>query len=471
MSVTVIVCGDRPHIAADVVDAVVVNGFCKNPGQIHDLDVSWDKVVAVVHRDQYHLPDVQKALRSVDVEPLGAQVLSVRAESDRTALGITVAGLRARAEEYTHAAPEHAKPVFAREVTRRAFLKPPVPAYVSAPRVDHAVCAADNGCRACVDVCPQGAYRWQAGRIAYDKDACIPCGRCVTTCPTGAIENPAVTPAMLSAQVRALIGASEGIIGIRFVCSRGRIDAKEGWTDVSVPCTSMVPGSWLLACLLIGAGAAHAVRCSESGCPLDLDASAIHANDLAHAVLAETGLDPSMVVGEFVHEPLVCDSLDDPFGRGQAADVMLALAAIADTDINVRHPAANTGVVQIDPLSCTLCGQCAKTCPTDSLVEIYDDTTVMISFDARTCVNCTQCVSACPEIRRGAISVAGHIDVALMAAGRHTLNQGAVAMCEVCGSAIAPATMMSRIGDLLGDDFEATMSMLENRCLDCRGRR
>jgi ferredoxin len=471
MSVTVVVCGDHPQIPIDGPDTVVVDGLCKNPGQIRGLDVPWDRVVAVVHRNQYHLPDVQKSLRSVDVDPLGAQILSTDGETDATALGVTVEGLRARAEAFKDSAPEHAKPVFQREVTRRGFLKPPVPAYVSAPRVDHASCAADGGCRACVDVCPQGAYRWQAGRIAYDKNACVPCGRCVTTCPTGAIENPAVSPAMLAAQVTAVVAAAEGTIGIRFVCSRGRAGAREGWTDISVPCTSMVPGSWLLACLLLGAGAAHAVPCSNADCPLDLDASAIQANDLAHAVLAESGLDPTMVVGESVCQPLAHGLMDDPFEPGRAADVMVALAAIADTEIDVRHPAANTGVVEIDPAACTLCGQCAKTCPTDSLVEFYDDTTVTISFDAKTCVNCTQCVSACPEIARGAISVTGRIDVALLTAGRQTLNQGAVAMCEVCGTVIAPATMMSRIGDLLGEEFEATLAVLGNRCLDCRGRR
>jgi ferredoxin len=178
-----------------------------------------------------------------------------------------------------------------------------------------------------------------------------------------------------------------------------------------------------------------------------------------------------MVVGEHVRQPLMCDPLDDPFGSDSAVDVMLGVAAIADADIDIRHPAANTGVVEIDPLTCTLCGQCAKTCPTDSLVEFYDDTTVTISFDARSCVNCAQCVSACPEINRGAISVSGRIDAQLMAAGRKTLNEGAVAVCEVCGSVIAPANMMSRIGDLLGDEFEATMLTIGNRCLDCRGRR
>ena len=471
MSVTVIACGDHPQFPVSDHGAVVLDGLCKDPGQIRGLDVAWDKVVVLVHPDQHHLPDIQKALRSVDVDPLGAQVLAPVDGADPTSLSVAIEGLSARADAFTFSAPEHAKPVFAREMTRRGFLKPPTPSYVAAPLVDHAVCAADSGCRACVVVCPQSAYRWQAGRIGYAKDACVPCGRCVTTCPTGAIENPAVSSQMIAAQVAALVEAADESIGVRFVCSRGSMEARQDWTEVVVPCTSMVPGSWLLACLLLGAGGAHSVPCSDSGCPLEQDAPVIQANDLAHAVLAESGLDPSMVVGDSVREPLICDAIDDPFGKGRAADVMLSLSAVADTGIDVRHPAADTGIVHIDPETCTLCGQCAKTCPTHSLVEVYDDTTVTISFDASTCVNCTQCLSACPEILHGAITVTGGIDVALIHAGRQTLNQGAVATCEVCGNAIAPATMMSRIGDLLGDEFEATMSVLANRCIDCRGRR
>jgi ferredoxin len=241
--------------------------------------------------------------------------------------------------------------------------------------------------------------------------------------------------------------------------------------DVTVPCTSMVPGSWLVACLLLGAGAVYAVTCADSECPLDLSMGAIQANDLAHAVLAESGFDPKVVSGEMIGEPLVTADMEDPFGRSGAANVMMALAEMTDVNIDVRHPAANTGIVEIDSSACTLCGQCAKTCPTHALVEVYEDDVVSISFDAKACVNCTQCVSACPEIGRGAISVTGRVSVDLLSAGRQTLNEGTVATCDLCGNAIAPATMMSRIGDLLGEEFEATMAMLESRCLDCRGSR
>jgi ferredoxin len=233
----------------------------------------------------------------------------------------------------------------------------------------------------------------------------------------------------------------------------------------------MIPGSWLLACLLLGAGGAYAVPCTDSGCSLELSMGAIQANDFAHAVLVESGLNPSLVSGEVLSEPPTSPDIVDPFGRAGATNVMLALAGIVEVNIDVQHPAANTGIVAIESSACTLCGQCAKTCPTHALHLVYEDDTVSISFDAKACVNCTQCISVCPEIGRGAISVTGRVSAAHLAAGRQTLNTGSVATCETCGAVIAPTSMMTRIGDLLGDEFGATLAMLENRCLDCRGRR
>lgn len=470
MITTVFVCGDQPQVTHEAPGAVVVDGLCQDPHQMKALALDADRVVLVLHQDGYDLPDVQKALRSIDVDPLGVQITDVGPGVDGASLSATIGGLHARASAFVRSAPENAKPMYPESVSRRGFLRPPSPMYIGAPRVDHDMCAAIDGCRACVDVCPQDAYQWQAGHVVYDKEACIPCGRCTTTCPTGAIVNPAITTVMLEAQVRALLDQADEPVGIRFVCSRGWTEPRPGWSDVSVPCTSMVPGSWLLACLVIGAGGATAVPCGDSGCPLGLDVGAIQANDLAHTVLSESGLEPGMVTGAATHDPILVDGFEDPFGRERVADVMLAIARIAQRDINIVHPASNTGVVEIDASVCTLCGQCAKTCPTNALVESYEGDVVSISFDARSCVNCTQCVSACPEIRRGAILVVGRIDVAMLGAGRHTLNEGTVETCEVCGTVIAPSTMMDRISDLLGDEFEATTAMLRGRCLDCRGR-
>ena len=92
--------------------------------------------------------------------------------------------------------------------------------------VDHDTCAAADGCRACADVCPRDAYRWHQGRIHFSKDICDPCGRCVAICPTEAIENPAATPAMLEAQISALLAGSTAPLGILHVhdCLRAGVD-------------------------------------------------------------------------------------------------------------------------------------------------------------------------------------------------------------------------------------------------------
>ncbi len=471
MRTTVFVCGDLPVIIDGSRGEVVVDGLCRDPGQIKRLGVTTDRAVVVLHQGAYDLPAVQAALRGIDADPIGVQILDSSSDIDAASLLDEIVGLSARASAFSGSAPEHLKPVLPRATTRRGFLKPPAPVYVAVPSIDHRLCAAGDGCRACADVCPQNAYRWHAGRIAYDKDACVPCGLCVTTCPVGAIENPAVTPGMLEAQVRALVDGVDGPIGVRFVCSRGVIAPRSGWFDVEVPCTSMVRGTWLLACLLLGAGAATAVPCAGSGCPLQLDDGAMAANDLAHAVLSDSGLEPGMVSGVEVYEQLPLYRIEDPFSSDRASCIALALARATGGEIDVVHPASNVGVVEIDASACTLCGQCAKTCPTHALAESYDGDTVSISFDALSCVNCTQCVSVCPEIRRGAISVTGRISTAMLDGGRRELHVGTIAKCEVCGKAIAPAPMMNRIGDLLGEEYEATMAVLANRCLDCRGRR
>ena len=136
----------------------------------------------------------------------------------------------------------------------------------------------------------------------------------------------------------------------------------------------------------------------------------------------------------------------------------------------MRNSSADLGIVSINNTSCTLCGQCAKICPTNALTESYEDDDVSIAFDPRLCVNCSQCVSTCPEIDNGAITVSGGFGTAALSAGKQVLNRGPVATCEICDKAFAPGPMMDRIAELLGPEFDATMAVVGRRCLDCRGR-
>ena len=150
-------------------------------------------------------------------------------------------------------------------------------------------------------------------------------------------------------------------------------------------------------------------------------------------------------------------------------EAMLALDDLAEETLAFMHEGASNGVVSVDPDACTLCAQCAQTCPTDAIAASYDGSVVALSFAAASCTNCRQCTIACPEIALGAISVSSTVDAGWLRSERSTINQGTVLVCEKCGKPIAPSSMMERIGELLGDGFGDTMSYLNRRCLDCRG--
>ncbi len=161
--------------------------------------------------------------------------------------------------------------------------------------------------------------------------------------------------------------------------------------------------------------------------------------------------------------------IHEPFTRMGEVATMLALDELANEPLRLTHEGASQGVVTIDAAACTLCAQCAQVCPTDAIASSYDTSNVTLTFDASRCTFCRQCTIACPEIDRGAIGVTGTVDAALVRAGRATINEGRVVMCESCGRPVAPASMMDRIGQMLGEGFEDTMSYLTSRCIDCRG--
>jgi len=472
VTITVFACADSPTVHYRGVEAELIDGLCESPSKISDRIGEADQVVLLLHGHRYELADVQRALRSAEIDPLGTQILDVPAEISESDLEITVAGLRQRASAFAGSRPEHNKPTMPKKMSRRSVLRPPRPVYLAAPMVDHGICAADDGCQACVEICPQGAYRSQSGRIHFNKDLCVPCGRCVSGCPTEAISNPSTTPGMLAAQIRAIIGHDDAPVGIRFVCSRALAPpSPSGWHDIVVPCTGMVPGGWLLTALLMGAGSVTALTCADGGCPLELDAHSGAAIDFARAVLSAAELDLDSVpseVGERIGEPVAREEFMAPFTYAGSVDVMLALGAISGVALDVEHGDANLGVVVIDPDSCTLCAQCAQACPTSAIQAGSEGTTVALSFDATSCTNCGQCTLVCPEIERGAIAVSGKVDLETLRAGRRTIIEGEVLVCESCGKPIAPSSLMDRIGELLGDEFDDTMAYLTRRCMDCR---
>ncbi len=480
MSTRALLCGDHDAVVAAVsdLDIVEVPGLCFQPELIGGEAASADRLVLGLWPGRYSPGLVQSELRSAGFDPFGVPLVDLReADGDSERLGVYLAAAIARAEAFSGSSPQQSKPVFPREVSRRDLLRFPRPEYVAAPLVEVENCAAAGGCRACAEICPQTAYQWTAGRIEYDKSMCEPCGLCVTTCPTGAITHPVATGSQVAAQIEAIVETERSTPGIVYGCRRASEPlTSKGWYQVELPCAAMATPQWLLAPLLMGAGAVVARPCSEAGCDLRHDEIVFRNVDYCRRLLVAAGTDANRVstsLAEVVPGPWPPAGLSEPFSPGSAPDVLIAVAAaVGATDLAVNeHPASPTAEVLIDPEACTGCTGCAQGCPTGALAHAQFDGYLEISFDAAACTACGQCVPRCPEIRNNAIELVRHTDLGLLQAGRTVQYQEETLSCELCGLPIAPAPMMKKIESLLGPEQHGVLSVIESLCLECRGAR
>lgn len=482
MTTAVLVCGDT--VAADGGGrpagraSTVVSGLCQHPERIAEVAPDADALVLALCGNSHSTGAIQRQARRAGIDPLGVEIVDMaEAADDPARLEVVLAGAIARAERFPGSRPEHAKVTFPTVQTRRSLLSFSPLEYLAAPAIDAAMCTADRGCRACIDVCPQGALRIVGGSVVHDLAVCEPCGRCVTACPTGATANPAVTPSAVEAQMRAMLDPGVGPAGPRGIvyrCQRSRrVEDTPDWYPVTVPCTGMLPPTWLLAPLVLGAGSVAVRRCRDSGCRLAHDAITTTRVAWCRRFLTAIGSLPQRISTEIEAEPdlpaMQGAAVTDPFGAGRAAAVLLALVeATGAVDTRFDAPDSPLGLIDVDDDACTGCGTCALSCPTGALVQQSGDGERLITFDASRCVACTTCVGRCPEAANGAIRLTPTVDTSALRVGPAVAWRGTVARCESCGDVVAPVALLERIGALIGD---AARPAVSRQCLACRGIR
>lgn len=187
-----------------------VRGLCRAPDAIPTLSEGAGALVLGLCGGEYALADIQRQVRRACLDPLGVEIVDILdAAGDAERLEILLSAAAARAREFRGSGPEHAKLLFPQAVSRRQLFTRS-PEYHAAPAVDDTKCASGIGCSLCVDVCARHALEIVDGSVVYDRARCELCGRCVTSCPTGAIENPGFTSRQLRAQIEALLKPSLG---------------------------------------------------------------------------------------------------------------------------------------------------------------------------------------------------------------------------------------------------------------------
>lgn len=291
-----------------------------------------------------------------------------------------------------------------------------------------------NPCTLCVDACPLALLEadGRAPRLrqqaATAADACIGCGQCAATCPTGALHvDGFALPVELPDEPELLVDC-------------WRVPAAESPAGtLRVPCLGGLSSGWLLS--LFDAAGERPIRLLDRGhcdeCPAgdgirNLLAAITEARLLMFGCGVDIGLIP-MLVWRPCNTPLLPAiperSAETPIARrgffrsmfGAGARAVDQVRSPVDTTpvtlrttmqplqrlrltsaltrIAQRHglPVPARAMPRLSLGECCAHGVCARVCPTGALQQVTSAGMVELRFSAARCISCNQCLRVCPE--------------------------------------------------------------------------
>lgn len=474
-------------------DALIVDDLCGDErvlGRLAAGDLD-RRVVLAVCPDGPSTDEVRARVRRAGLD---AGVGALRVDVVRAAAlgGDEDADVRAATVLHAAAARLAAMPVSSAEafrlalpggpVSRRSLLSMAGTSYLPVAIVGEPGCRGSAVCGLCVDACPVDAVD-PAGRVPrVAKDRCIGCAACVTACPVeGAVHLPGADLVGFEAQIQALF-ETDPEAGLLVAC-RGAPPIPQqrlpgAWLSLEVPCLSIVTPGWALQALHAGARAV-AFRGCGGACGARSPEWMEPRTAFARDALAAVGIEHvEERIRLLLHE-------DDDTHVDADAPVPGALAPVGEAAdrVRLREPAATAsclaggagalrsagsplGVLAIRADGCTMCGLCAKVCPTEAFRFDEGPVAATLDLDRDRCVGCGHCVAICPEkvidVERGA-------DLGVMGEGPVSVKRSAMTRCRRCGEPVASSAMLARIRAMLPDD-PGVLDTVEGLCLDCRGR-
>ena len=342
------------------------------------------------------------------------------------------------------------------------------------------------GCRACVDTCPADAItarQYPEGTtITIDAWACRRCGACTAACPTSALERAFDPDEDLRAAVDAALGdtGAGAVLALTCADSAARVAGIAGVAPVVLRSALVVEETLALHALRGGAAGVAVVPCSrcDHGAPGVLarpvelarsltgqaDAVAVITDDGTDEALAALSAYVAATAGRRRLEPVELPRLRPRPTRREV------LAGLLDSDLAPAAASLPTelvpfGEVSVDAEECTLCGGCARTCPTDALG--YDPAEGALSFRAVDCIACGLCTQACPEdVLHLEVGAEHTADLRR----RRTLVADEVVRCAGCGDPYLPRRLLEHAEKLVASatgGLPSTTTQLD-KCPSCK---
>jgi ferredoxin len=519
------------QLRAPAVRVQIVAGLERAPAEMPKIVAATGatRLVLGLCSREYSRAALQRQTRKAGLDPLGVEVVNLGAHAALAQTRnqaterakILLAARVARAEVFRGSGPQNLKPCLPTKMSRRELFSLPAPEYRSVPSLEEGRCVEPVGCSLCRRSCPCEAMSVEGRRIRVDKSNCQSCGLCLTACPRDAIHLPGAMPSQLAVEITTLLDNTMGPSWPRTIllsCERtatalekaahqGSASAKrergsvasadDGPTagdrlPVELPCLAMLPASWLLWCLSMGASVVELTPC-VARCELGQQDNIRGMVDFSGQFLERLGDRPDRV--RFMRrarpsdelrrpvaaEPVPSQTTEGPprtslhrrqlmsFGPMASADMLLDLAEEGGvtTGVSVAHPSSPFGLVDVSD-GCTACGVCAAVCPSSALAMEQEEDGRSLVFTPRLCNACGQCVDTCPESDQHVLVLQKATDLARIFSGPTVLFSPRYVRCEACGAPMATESMLRRVEAILGGADTSLWQAIGGYCNECR---
>lgn len=366
-------------------------------------------------------------------------------------------------------------------------------------KFDAAICAhsrnQQRGCMRCLSACPTNAIQPAGDHVAIDEKICAGHGSCASVCPTGAIRFDVPSENGVFERLRVLLRTHAAAGGQNAVVLLHDGRTGQEMLDMSARLGRGLPANvlpfvlsevtqvgidLLFAAFAYGAADVRVLATPEHKEQLDPQTEAV---GLANMVMDAQGFGADRAGIIDVTDPMALEDtlygLDKPAGAepasfkalGNKRQVLgLALGHLHTTapspvDVLALPQGAPFGEIQVDKDKCTLCLSCVGACPAKALTDNPDHP--QLSFTESMCVQCGLCRTTCPE---NAIALNPQLTFGDKARARRILHEEEPFHCTRCGKPFANKSAIDHMTKKLADHpmFGGEKLELLKMCEDCR---